>query len=84
MGADAVALFRRIPPDMIDDKSYVCVLNACSHSGLVDEAREIFSSIPVKSKWHYTAMVVNRSDTFSQIDVVLRLGRLLKSRIQLR
>jgi pentatricopeptide repeat protein len=58
-GRDAVELFCLIPRPMIAAKTYVCVLNACSHSGLVDKAREIFSGIPVKSKWHYTAMVKN-------------------------
>ena len=58
-GRDAIQLFRRIPPEMIAEKTYVFVWNACSHSVLVDEAREIFSNIRVKSKWNYTAVVNN-------------------------
>ena len=58
-GAEAVELFRKIPLDTIDLWTYTCVLNACSHSGLINEAEEIFSKIPVKDKTEriYTTMV---------------------------
>jgi pentatricopeptide repeat protein len=56
-GVEAVALFHRIPRKFIDDVTYVCVLNACSHSGLVDQARAIFSTIEVKFDMIYTTMV---------------------------
>ena len=39
MGIKAVELFHSIPVDFADEISYICVLNACSHSGLVDQAR---------------------------------------------
>jgi pentatricopeptide repeat protein len=58
MGYDAVELYHRMPSEMIVEKTNVCVLNACSHSGLVSEARSIFSNIQMKNKWIYTAMVV--------------------------
>ena len=58
-GRDAVELFSGIPHEMIAEKTNVCILNACSHSGLVDKAREIFSGIRAKNKWDYTAMVNN-------------------------
>ena len=57
MGSEAVALFNRIPPEIINDHTYVCVLNACSHSRLVNEARAIFSTISTKDKMIYTTMV---------------------------
>ena len=87
LGQDAVQLFRRIPPEMISEKTYVCVLNACSHSGLVDEAREIFSKIPVKNKWNYTAMVkeFNTSKCSKRrFSLILGLGRLCQSVIRFR
>ena len=67
MGTDAVELFRRIPHEMIVDQTYTCVLNACSHSALVEEARAIFSNIPVKTKWTYTPMVLRHIDVFNKI-----------------
>ena len=56
-GRQAVELFHRIPSQFIGDVTYVCVLNACSHSGLVDQARAIFSKIAIKSDIIYTTMV---------------------------
>jgi hypothetical protein len=58
-GMEAVQLLRRVPIDMIDPWIYVCVLNACSHSGLIKEAQEIFNNIPLKDKTEriYTTMV---------------------------
>lgn len=49
---------------MIDNYIYVCVLNACSHSGLIDEGEKIFNRIPQEQKTEkiYTSMV---SDLFS-------------------
>ena len=43
---------------LIDEKTHVCVLNACSYSDLSNEARSIFDNIPMKNKWIYTNMVV--------------------------
>ena len=39
--------------------SYICVLNACSHSGLIDEACQIFQKIPFDQRTEhiYTTMV---------------------------
>ena len=67
LGTDAVELFRRIPHAMIVDQTYTCVLNACSHSALVEEARSIFSAIPAKTKWNYTTMVLRHIDVFNKI-----------------
>ncbi len=61
MGIQAVELFRQVPLDMVNAWIYVCVLNACSHSGLIQEAREIFNEIPINQKTNriYTTMVIN-------------------------
>ena len=60
-GVEAIELFNRIPAKMIDNYIYVCVLNACSHSGLIDEGENIFNSIPQEQKTEkiYTSMVSN-------------------------
>jgi pentatricopeptide repeat protein len=57
MGSDAVALYRQMPVKMRDEVSHVCVLNACSHSGLVDEAQNIFNEIDIKSERVISTMV---------------------------
>jgi hypothetical protein len=58
MAADALELYNRMPRELIVEGTNVCVLNACSHSGFVNEARSIFQNIRVKTKRIYTAMVV--------------------------
>ena len=58
MAPDAIELYHRMPKKLINEKTHVCVLNACSHSGLVNEARSIFEKIPMKNEWIYTSMVV--------------------------
>jgi hypothetical protein len=57
METDAIKLYGRMPKKLIVDKTSVCVLNACSHSGFVNGARSIFQNIPMKTEWHYTVMV---------------------------
>jgi hypothetical protein len=57
MGSDAVALYRQMPETMRNAVSHVCVLNACSHSGLVDEAQAIVNEIDVKSERTISTMV---------------------------
>ena len=61
MGKEAIELFRRVPLDMMDEWIYVCVLNACSHSGLIQDAREIFNKIPIQLRTEkiYTTMANN-------------------------
>ncbi|CAF1535813.1 unnamed protein product [Adineta ricciae] len=58
MGVKAVELFYQAPRSLLADSTYVCVLNACSHAGLVDQARSIFTSIESKTEKHYAAMVI--------------------------
>jgi pentatricopeptide repeat protein len=57
MGIEAIELFRQMPSELINEATYVCVLNGCSHSGLVGEARAIFNNIQIKTESIYTTMV---------------------------
>ena len=58
MGTECVELFRQVPVDMLDEATYVNVLNGCSHYGLTKEAHDIFETIPVdnRTKKIYTIM----------------------------
>jgi pentatricopeptide repeat protein len=60
MGIQAIEVFRQMPKEFIDEVTYVCVLNACSHSGLVDEARSIFRNIQTKTEKIYGTMVYEK------------------------
>ncbi|CAF1398340.1 unnamed protein product [Adineta ricciae] len=68
MGVKAVELFHKVPRSLLADSTYVCVLNACSHAGLVDQARSIFSSIEPKTEKHYAAMMdcLSRGSLFDE------------------
>ena len=57
MGIDAVQLYDQMPEDLRNAMTHTCVLNACSHSGLVDNARTIFAKIPDKTAIISTTMV---------------------------
>jgi hypothetical protein len=61
MGIEAVELFNKVPSNMLDDCIYVCVLNACSHSALVDQAWNIFEKVPFQQRTDqvFTTMVNN-------------------------
>lgn len=58
MGKQAVQLYRRMSSESIDEITHICVLNACSHSGLIDDARAIFEKISVKTESIFTTMVM--------------------------
>ena len=66
MGIAAVELFHEIPANMVNDWINVCVLNACSHSALINEARQIFQNIPKDKRTEkiYTAMARESSNIF--------------------
>lgn len=57
LGVQAVELYCQMPKELITEVTYVCVLNACSHAGLVDVARSIFQSIQIKTGIIYCTMV---------------------------
>ena len=61
MGSEAIELYRHIPVDMRDNIAHLCVLNACSHSGFVEEGRKIFDGIRQKTDKVVTTMVCLRS-----------------------
>ena len=48
MGVEAINAYRLMPVHMRDEVSHICVMNACSHAGLIDEARTIFNAIGQK------------------------------------
>ncbi|CAF0987888.1 unnamed protein product [Didymodactylos carnosus] len=65
-GLEAVSLFYKMINEakiIPDQQTYVCVLNACSHSGLVGQAESIFQSIEYKDEKVYTAMI----DTLARV-----------------
>ncbi|CAF4703158.1 unnamed protein product [Rotaria magnacalcarata] len=68
MGDEAVKLFHQMPKESIDHLTYICVLNGCSHSGLVDVARSIFNDIQTKTEIIYTTMIdcLSRAAAFEE------------------
>ena len=61
MAIEAIKLFNEMPAEMINEATYVSVLNACSHSGLVHQAQRIFRSIQIKTGQIFTSMVSSSS-----------------------
>jgi pentatricopeptide repeat protein len=57
MGLESVDLYRKMPTNLRDEVTHICVLNACSHSGLLNEAYCIFNEISDKTKNIYNTMV---------------------------
>lgn len=57
MGLEAVDLYQRMPQHMRDEVSHICVLNACSHAGLIEQAQDIFSRIQKKTEQIFVTMV---------------------------
>ena len=57
MGSDAIDLYRQMPEEMRNAVTHICVLNACSQAGLVDQGRQIFDQINVKTEKIVTVMV---------------------------
>lgn len=60
MGLQAIELYRQMPSELINEVTYICVLNACSHSGLINEARSIFRNIQIKTEKIYGTMVYEK------------------------
>ncbi|CAF2067320.1 unnamed protein product, partial [Rotaria magnacalcarata] len=57
MGSQAAELYREMPNNLRNQVSQICVLNACSHAGLLHEARTIFNEISSKTESIITTMV---------------------------
>jgi pentatricopeptide repeat protein len=60
MGTQAIELYRQMPEGFVDEVTYISVLNACSHSGLCEEARLIFKNIQNKTVKIHTTMVYKK------------------------
>ncbi len=69
MGHEAINLYRRMPIHIRNEVVHICVLNACSHSGLVNEAYSIFEEIKVKTEKIITTMVCLIIVSFVQEDL---------------
>ncbi|CAF0963616.1 unnamed protein product [Adineta steineri] len=70
MGIQAVELYYKMPKELQDERTHICVLNACSHSGLIDEARLIFKNTQRKTRRIYTTMVdcLSRASLFIEAE----------------
>ncbi|CAF4476376.1 unnamed protein product, partial [Rotaria magnacalcarata] len=64
MGSEAIQLYKQMPNHLRDEASHICVLNGCSHSGLVHEARNIFDEITFKTEKIITIMIDSLSRLF--------------------
>ncbi|CAF4857310.1 unnamed protein product, partial [Rotaria socialis] len=67
MGTQAVELYRKMPNNLRDHISHICVLNACSHAGLLHEARTIFNEVSLKTESIITTMVQCFVDCLSRL-----------------
>ncbi|KAI5069887.1 hypothetical protein GOP47_0016188, partial [Adiantum capillus-veneris] len=72
-GKEALAIFRRMQQDGVtpDEVTFVSVLTACSHAGLILEAREHFFSMSLNH-----GIKPNSSHFTCMIDMFARIGRL--------
>jgi pentatricopeptide repeat protein len=72
-GKEALFLFNRMQQEELfpNETTVTCILNACSHSGLVQEALEIFFNL--KSKFNIQADILHCNCI---VDVLGRAGRL--------
>ncbi|CAF2092687.1 unnamed protein product [Rotaria magnacalcarata] len=70
MGYEAIDLYNKIHENIRDRVSHICVLNACSHSGLIDQAQMIFNKIDKTSVEIVTAMIdcLSRMGMFDQAE----------------
>lgn len=57
MGHEALDIYKRMPANMLNTVSYVCILNACSNAKLIEQARSIFNGIEQKTATIVTTMV---------------------------
>ncbi len=57
MGLEAINLYRQMPKYLYDEATHIFLLNACSHSGLLNEARLIFNEITTRTERIVTALV---------------------------
>ena len=67
MGNDAIELYRQMPVELMSEAAHVSAINACSHAGLVNEARSIFVNLPIKTEKVTTAMVYQISNLLHNV-----------------
>ena len=60
MAYEAIEIYKRMPENTKNAISQICVLNACSHSGLIESARTIYKSIETQTPQVVTTMVRSR------------------------
>ncbi|CAF0965372.1 unnamed protein product [Rotaria sordida] len=56
MGSEAIKLYREMPNNLRNEVTHICVLNACSHSGFLHEAQNIYNEISFKTEKIVTVM----------------------------
>ncbi|CAF1523270.1 unnamed protein product, partial [Adineta ricciae] len=73
MGVEAVKLHRKIPSDLCNEVVHVCALNACSHTGLLNECRHIFDQTHHKTEKIVTTMVdcLSRLAMFDEAELII-------------
>ncbi|CAF1660480.1 unnamed protein product, partial [Adineta ricciae] len=73
MGMQALELFSQMRKQFIHEVTYICILNACSHSGLVDQARSIFQNIEPKTPTVWTTMIdcLARASLFDEAQTLI-------------
>ncbi|CAF1343104.1 unnamed protein product [Adineta steineri] len=57
MSYEAIDIYEQMPENMKNEMTHICILNACSHSGLVNQAQVIFNKILIKTTNIITTMV---------------------------
>lgn len=62
MGTETVDLYEQMLKKLRNTITHICVLYACPHVGLIDEARGIFSEIDMKVE-QIVATIVNLTST---------------------
>ncbi|CAF1519493.1 unnamed protein product, partial [Adineta steineri] len=75
LGREAVQLYYKIAYEIIDDIINLCVLNACSHVSLINEAQEIFKNISIDKRTEkiYTTMIdcFSRSNSMNEAEELI-------------
>ena len=74
MDYDGIQLYRQTPPEMKNEKAYIYVLNAYSHSDLVIGCDSISAMISNKNCYIYTTTVTKLPFT-SSIELYVHLFR---------
>ncbi|CAF4262025.1 unnamed protein product, partial [Adineta steineri] len=57
MSYEPIDIYEQMPENMKNEMTHICILNACSHSGLVNQAQIIFNKILIKTTNIITTMV---------------------------